>query len=296
VQVLDGFQGLLDDIGRHGRVMLSGGEPMLSPHIYELAEQCRSRELPVSVLSNGTLIDATAAATLAEVGVKAVQVSIEGPQAIHDRVRGAGSFVQAIDGMQALRAAGLSVTLAFTLTSENLRVLPKVARIARRHADRFHVARHVPIGRGAAMGARPLTPAELHSALTWLDRRRHAWRRAGLEVPLRDPLWKALLSTSAGCEGCVSGCSIGYNGVCVESDGAVYPCRRLPVKLGNALESPLAGMWAHPALDRMRDRDTLEGRCGRCDIRWVCGGCRAVAAAFLGYPMAEDPQCFRDVP
>lgn len=293
LRVLDGFEGLLGSIGRHGRVMLSGGEPMLSPHLLELAEACRAKSLPVRVLSNGTLIDPAAAASLAEVGVRAVQVSVEGPREVHDRVRGAGTFDLALTGMKALRDAGLEVTLAFTLTSENRDALPAVARIARRQADRFHVARHVPIGRGAAMGARPLTSAELLESMRWLDRKRTAWRRSGPDVPMRDPLWRALLARPAGCEQCVSGCSIGYNGVCVEADGSVYPCRRLPLKLGNAVETPLAQVWEHPALERLRDRDALEGRCGRCEIRWVCGGCRAVAEALLGHPLAEDPQCFR---
>jgi len=293
--ILDGFEMLLADMGRHGRVMLSGGEPMLSPHVLELAEACRVKSLPVRVLSNGTLIDAESARALAEAGVRAVQVSVEGPPQLHDRVRGAGTHAAALDGMRALREAGLEVTLAFTLTSENLNSLPAVERTARRYADRFHVARHVPIGRGSALGARPLTPTELQDTLLWLARRRRAWGSSGLEVPRRDPLWKALEPSPAGCGDCVSGCSIGYNGLCVEADATVYPCRRLPVPLGNALDTAMTQIWQHPALERMRDRDSLEGHCGRCDIRWTCGGCRAVAEALLGHPMAEDPQCFRCV-
>lgn len=291
--VLDGFVGLLEAIDRNGRVMLSGGEPMLSPHIYELAEACRERSLPVRVLSNGTLIDGDAAVKLADAGVRAVQVSVEGPRELHDRVRGAGSFDAAVAGMRALRSVGLEVTLAFTLTAENRDALPAVAGLARRHADRFHVARHVPIGRGTALGARPLTSAEVADTLAWLDKRRGRWRRRGLDVPMRDPLWRALLAPAGGADHCVSGCSVGYNGICVEADATVYPCRRLPIPLGNALETPLAEIWRHPALERLRDRDSLEGRCGRCEIRWTCGGCRAVAEALLGYPLAEDPQCFR---
>jgi AdoMet-dependent heme synthase len=295
LRVLDNFEAFLGEIDRRGRVMLSGGEPLASPYLFELAEACRRKALPVRVLSNGTLIDSEAARSLADVGVQSVQVSVEGPRAEHDNVRGTGSFESAVDGMRALRAAGLEVTLAFTLTADNLSSLPRVARIARAHADRFHVARHVPIGRGTTHGARALTPEELHRALNWLNRRRRMWKRSGPDIPMRDPLWKALLAREAGCETCVSGCSIGYNGICVDADASVYPCRRLPVLLGNALQTPLGDVWKHPALERLRDRDSLEGRCGRCSIRWVCGGCRAVAAALLGYPLAEDPQCFRQV-
>jgi radical SAM protein with 4Fe4S-binding SPASM domain len=294
LRVLDNFEAFLGEMGRKGRVMLSGGEPLLSPHFFDLAEACRAKSLPVRVLTNGTLIDTDTARKLAETGVQAVQVSIEGPRRVHERVRGTGSYDPAIEGMRALREAGLEVTLAYTLTAENRDNLATVARIAAGYADRFHVARHVPIGRGAALGARPLTGGELHTSFMWLTRQRRAWSSGrGPEIPMRDPLWKSLLATDAGCDECVAGCSIGYNGVCVDADATVYPCRRLPITLGNALETPLAELWRHPALERLRDRDTLEGRCGRCEIRWTCGGCRAVAHALLGYPMAEDPQCFR---
>lgn len=295
IALLDDFSAFLGGIGRQGRVMLSGGEPLTSPHLHDLAEACRARSLPVRVLSNGTLIDAEAARSLAETGVRSVQVSLEGPRRVNDRVRGRGSFDAAISGMRAAREAGMEVTLAFTLTAGNRSSLPAVSRLAEKYADRFHVARHVPIGRGAALGERTLSSAELERTLVWLNRRRREWRGSGPDVPMRDPLWKALLSNGAGCDGCVSGCSIGYNGICVDADGTVYPCRRLAVALGNALHTPFAELWRHPALDRLRDRDTLEGRCGRCEIRWVCGGCRAVADALLGYPMAEDPQCSRTV-
>ncbi len=295
-RVLDGFARFIEHSGRQGRVMLSGGEPMLSPHVFGLIAASRSRGLPVRVLSNGTLIDDASARALADAGVQAVQVSVEGSRAVHDSVRGQGSFDRAIAGMQALRGAGIEVTLAFTLTSANRGELPAVARLARRYAKRFHVARHVPIGRGAAMDARPLTAREMRESFEWLDAKRRAWRRSGPLVPTRDPLWHALLDAPGSCPECVSGCSVGYNGISVDADGTAYPCRRLPIALGNAAETPFEELWRHPALERLRDRDALEGRCGRCEIRWACGGCRAVAESILGHPLDEDPQCFRTVP
>lgn len=296
LSVLEDFKAFLGGIERAGRVMLSGGEPLASPYIFDLAEACRAKSLPVRVLSNGTLIDPVAARSLADVGVRAVQVSIEGPERMHDAIRGAGSYAAALDGVRALREAGLKVTLAFTLTSANRSSLPAVARLARRNADRFHVARHVPIGRGVSADVRALTARELERTMRWLDARRRIWRARGPQVPMRDPLWKALTVRGPSCEACVAGCSIGYNGICVDADGGVYPCRRLPIRLGTVPETSLTELWGHRVLQQLRDRDALEGRCGRCDIRWVCGGCRAVAEALNAHPMAEDPQCFRRLP
>jgi radical SAM protein with 4Fe4S-binding SPASM domain len=77
----------------------------------------------------------------------------------------------------------------------------------------------------------------------------------------------------------------------VEANGDVYPCRRLPVVIGNLLHDDLEEIWRGEALEQLRNRDALTDRCGRCRLRWHCGGCRAVAYALGGSALAEDPQC-----
>jgi AdoMet-dependent heme synthase len=151
------------------------------------------------------------------------------------------------------------------------------------------VQRLVPCGRGAALADRLLTPEELEQAFAevW-ERRRH---ERELEVPLRDPLWKPFLRHLC-LDPNVDGCSAGYGGICVDSNADVYPCRRMPLVIGNALTDELTALWHASPMVRLRDRDALQGRCGRCALRWRCGGCRAVAWATSGDDRAEDPQCF----
>ena len=90
----------------------------------------------------------------------------------------------------------------------------------------------------------------------------------------------------------VGGCAAGYAGLTVDVDGAVYPCRRLPIPSDNVYEDDLHALLEEaPLMRRLRDRDQLQGACGRCELRWLCGGCRAVAWAVHQDPLAPDPQC-----
>jgi radical SAM protein with 4Fe4S-binding SPASM domain len=152
-------------------------------------------------------------------------------------------------------------------------------------------ARLVPHGAGAALRDELLTAAEWGAAqVTMVE----AARRRGVALVRRDPTFGVLDgpldATSCGAAP-VGGCAAGLNGLTVEPDGTVLPCRRLPIAIGNVFESDLDALWASPVLETLRDRDRLEGACGRCARRWSCGGCRAVAHAVHGRLMAEDPQC-----
>jgi radical SAM protein with 4Fe4S-binding SPASM domain len=78
----------------------------------------------------------------------------------------------------------------------------------------------------------------------------------------------------------------------VSHRGDVYPCGYLPVNCGNVLQSTLLEIWeGSPDLARMRDTAALEGKCGLCGYKQVCGGCRGRAFAATGNYMAEEPFC-----
>jgi len=275
--------------GRRFRLQFTGGEPLLSPHLMPVLDLAAGAGFQARVMSNGTLIDARVAAALAAHGRPIVQVSIDGRRETHDALRGEGTFVRAIAGADRLREQGLQVTFAMTLGRHNVADIPAVAALAREHADRLGFHRLVPCGRGRVLGAELLSPAELRAAFAVILEQKRA--SPGLDMPLRDPLWRPFLSCFGGA-GQVGGCSIGYHGLCIDATAEVYPCRRLPVRLGNALRDSLTDLWQDPTLEALRDRARLKGRCGRCLLQWQCGGCRAIPFALNGDMLAEDPQCF----
>ena len=271
------------------RVQLAGGEPLAAEHIWEVLALAAGDGVPVRLLSNGTLVTAASARRLKTAGCRVVQVSIDGDEAAHDARRGAGSFRAALAGIRRLRAAGIEVTVAMTLARDNLAALPAVLDLAAREADRFGAHRLVPCGRAADAAGQLLAPAELRQAYDRIAAFRAA--QPQIDVPRRDPLWQAYCDCPHD-DGKVAGCSAGWGGICIDTDGTVTPCRRLPVALGNALRDDLTGLWCGVTMARLRARDDLRGRCGACDLRWRCGGCRAIARAVTGDMLAADPQCF----
>lgn len=275
--------------GRRFRLQFTGGEPLLSPHLLPLLDLAAEAGFATRVMTNGTLVDDARAAALATHGRPIVQVSIDGGPATHDALRGEGAFAKAIAGADRLREQGLQVTFAMTLGRRTAADIPTVVALGREHADRVGFHRLVPCGRGRALAAELLSATELKAAFAGILEARQA--SPGLEMPLRDPLWRPFFACLGG-EDRIAGCSIGYHGLCIDARADVYPCRRLPVRLGNALQDPLADLWQAPVLEALRDRSRLKGRCGRCPLQWQCGGCRAIPFALSGDMLAEDPQCF----
>ncbi|MDQ7780192.1 MAG: radical SAM protein [Planctomycetota bacterium] len=274
---------------KKARVQITGGEPLLSKNLFAVLDMVAGAGFQSRILTNGTLIDGATAKRIARHGCRIVQISIEGDREAHESIRGAGTFDKSIAGATALRREGVQVTFAMTLSRANMKDVPRVLELARTQADRVSFHRLVACGSGRKLATTALRPHELRRVFrfVWGFRR----RAKSVEVPLRDPLWKPFIGCD-GPAGIVDGCSAAYGGICVDADGSVYPCRRMPVGVGNALADSLSGLWRAPLMESLRDRDLLKGSCGRCSLRWHCGGCRAVAYARSGDPLAADPQCF----
>ena len=89
-------------------------------------------------------------------------------------------------------------------------------------------------------------------------------------------------------KGCLAGSSVCF----VSYRGEVFPCGYFPVTAGNVRQQELADIWANsPLFAKTRDTDLLEGKCGICEFRNVCGGCRARAYGETGNFLGEEPFC-----
>ncbi len=93
---------------------------------------------------------------------------------------------------------------------------------------------------------------------------------------------------SAMTKGCLAG-----TGVCfVSHRGEAFPCGYLPVEAGNIRQQPFRQIWEHsPLFTELRDPDLLEGKCGLCEFKKVCGGCRARAYGMTAEYLGEEPFC-----
>ena len=318
---------LIDQVAGFGRpypiLILTGGDCLLRPDLFELIGQARSAGIPVALSpSVSPLLDQGMIARIAGAGVRAVSVSLDGAvPATHDRIRGIGGhFAATVAAIRALLDAGLSVQVNTTVMRANVTEMAAVAVLLDRlgvHA--WEVFFLVQTGRGTALGA--VSPAEHDDVCHFLYeasqhgfvvrtveapffRRVVAARRTGAAPPPR-PLYQALSGELAGGLGAparrprahTAATRDGKGIVFIAHNGAVFPAGFLPLALGNVRQQPLSRIYReNPLLIDIRAA-RFGGRCGRCPFADVCGGSRARAYAASGDPLGEDPACaFQPVP
>ena len=303
---------LLGELASVGRpvVILTGGEPLLREDLLDLVRTGTGLGLRMVLATNGTLLTTERAAALREAGIRRVAVSVDsaGPER-HDALRGAeGAFAAALDGIAACRSARLPFQVNTTFTRQNLgereALLGLVARLG---AAAWHVFFLVEVGRAGCLAAQQLEPDEYEDTLAWL-----AEARERGPVPIKvtcAPQFERVLRQRGGAPGRrregdhfhsrraphsvgAGGCLAGTGFCFVSSTGIVSPCGYLPIECGDVRREGFARIWADsPVLRALRDRTRLTGRCGRCEYRAVCGGCRARAFAATGDYLAEEPCC-----
>lgn len=278
---------------------ITGGEPFLRPDLSAILSAIVDRGFAAFVLTNGTLVDAGRADELARLGVRGVQVSIEGPADLHDGIRGKGSFARALAGTGFLLAAGITVTWNVTVSRINAERVPELARQAvSLGVQRLGFSRLVPAGRGEGLRHEMLAPAEMGEVY----RRLFSLAVPGIEIVTGDPVAAQMdLSLPKEAPGRAipcGGCAAGVSGLTILSDGTVVPCRRLEIPIGNVRTDSLREIWStSDVLAALRNKGRYGGKCGSC-ARWVnCRGCRGVAYAYSRSRggadfLAEDPQCF----
>jgi MoaA/NifB/PqqE/SkfB family radical SAM enzyme len=165
-------------------LLLSGGEPLMRPDVFELGRFAIAQGLRVVLSTNGTLITAEVARQIADAGFSYAGVSIDGLPAVHDALRRkAGAFDAAMDGVRNCLAAGVRAGIRFTLNRRNAADLDAILDIVERErVPRFCLYHLVYAGRGREMVADDLTPAETRAAIEHLLDRTRDWHERGIET------------------------------------------------------------------------------------------------------------------
>ncbi len=278
-------------------IHFTGGEPFLYRGLSDVIAFAKAKGYGVAMMTNGCLATKEKAKKVSHLGISDIQVSLEGPPELHASIRGRGSFHSAAKGVEHLTAAGCRVSANVTLSRLNFDKIEETVEVAKAIGFyRIGFSRMVPCGRGKALLTQFLTPQELKSAYQGIL----SANTPTFEVVSGDPLAGTLSETppSSGCNLTLSGCSAGFSGVTLISDGSVMPCRRIGLVAGNLKKKSLRAIWASSRLLwQLRRRESYKGKCGRCSLWPSCRGCRAVAYAHSsaqGKPdlFADDPQCW----
>ncbi len=291
----------LAELGKGQSVMpmlvFSGGEPLCRKDLFELIAYAGSLGIIPALATNGTLIDAATAEKIRDSGIARVAVSLDGATAeVHNKLRQLeGSFEKAIDGIGHLRDKKVPFQINVTLTKHNAEQLEDIYELAKSlGAVAVHIFMLVPVGCGQALAETDmLSPQQYEQKLLEIY---ELDGRGELQIKVTcGPHYERVIrqkrltiTNRRSSRGCLAGLGVLFVG----HQGDVFPCGYLPVNCGNILKDKLSDIWYNNEdLARMRDSDKLEGKCGICDYRQVCGGCRARAYAATGNYMAEEPFC-----
>jgi radical SAM protein len=312
---------LIDQIAGFGRpypiLVLTGGDCLLRPDVFDLAGYASGVGLPVCLSPSVTpLLTRAAIETIASSGIRAVSISLDGAQAdTHEGVRGVpGHFDATVDAIRALADAGLTVQVNTTVMPANAGELADIAELSLSSGARiWEVFFLVQVGRGAAEGA--LTAAEHEEICHFLYEASHYgmivrtveapfFRRVVTGRLFGDPapagaLYEALVERLRQLLGApgprpsahTAPTRDGKGILFVAHDGEVYPAGFLPLGLGNVRREPLSTIYRQDPLLRGIRAAQFSGRCGHCEYADLCGGSRARAYASSGDPLGEDPAC-----
>jgi heme b synthase len=309
-------------------LVLSGGEPLWRRDVFEIARHAVSKGLRVALATNGTLVDEAMADRIKESGIVRVAISLDGSDPItHDAFRGhQGAFDSAVRGLQHLQNIGISTQINTTVSRHNVHQLPEMVKLAQKlKVDAFHLFLLVPVGCGLTIAEdQSVDAAEAERILEWFyDRsldsgmelkatcapqyyriarqQRAEARRQGLPVPelvqthrhaaahghpgQSAPQGTEMNQMTRGC--------LAASGVCfISHRGEVQPCGYLPKVAGDLRKQDFHSIWEDSDLFReMRDLNNLDGKCGYCEFKQVCMGCRARAFGVTGDMWGEEPFC-----
>jgi AdoMet-dependent heme synthase len=276
-------------------LILSGGEPLLREDLPELASYARTRGATVVVGTNGTTLSAPRVALLKDAGVSGVAVSVDSLEhSRHDLFRaGRHALERTVEALERLREQRLDFVVQTTATPGNADEIPALVDwAAAQGAVCFNLYFLVPTGRGSTLPDLPAERIEELLGLLALAEQRH---RGGMMVRAKcaphfmrhvhaTSLGSPLLSYRTRCP-----CGIDY---CrITPDGKLTPCPYMPSVAGDLRRQSFSEIWRGSEVFAALRRRELGGRCGRCEYRLVCGGCRARALATTGDYLAEDPSC-----
>ncbi|MDA3869897.1 MAG: heme d1 biosynthesis radical SAM protein NirJ [Gammaproteobacteria bacterium] len=310
---------VMDDLKSFGVpvLILSGGEPLMRPDIFEISHHAKDMGFYVGLSTNGTLISEDNIQDIVDVGYNYVGISIDGMRETHDKFRRKqGSFDEAMQGIRLCHQAGIKVGLRYTLTQDNKQDFPALLKLMDDEGiDKFYLSHLNYAGRGNKNRRDDLHHQMTREAMNLMletcladiksGRQREfvtgnndadgaymlLWARENMPEHA-DHLEQLLMQWG--------GNSSGVNISNIDNIGNVHPDTMWwEYTIGNVKERPFSEIWmdtTDPLMAGLKLKERpVEGRCAPCAYRNICGGnTRTRAWQLTNNFWAEDPGCYLD--
>ncbi len=298
---------LLEQIREVGQpiIILTGGEPLLRDDIFDIAAYGDKLGLRMVMAPNGTLITEDNARKMKESGIKRISISLDGasPES-HDKFRGLESaFADSIRGIEIAKKEGIEFQINTTITKTNLDQIPDILKLAEElGAVAHHIFLLVPTGRGKYIVDSEINAKEYEQTLNWFYDQQ---KKTDLQLKATcAPHYYRILRQRAkkdgekvnfethGLDAVTRGCLAGTGFCFVSHVGRVQTCGFLDIECGDITKQSFKDVWKKSdVFNTLRNFDTLEDKCGICEYKQVCGGCRARAYEATGNYLAQEPLC-----
>ncbi len=291
----------------HPIIILTGGDPMMRKDVFEIAKYGTDLGFRMVMSPCGKLMTDNTVQKMLNAGIKRISISIDGATAeSHDRFRRVpGAFSEAMKGIDAAGRNGLEFQINTTVTEQNVHELSRILKLAIEvGAVAFNPFLLVPTGRGKELAKQEISPVEYEKVLNWIYEQRD-------ELPIQfkptcaphyyrifrqreKEKGRTVTPDTHGFEAMTKGCMGGQSFAFISHTGKVQICGFLETECGDLRRANynFEHIWqTSPVFLQMRDQDSYHGRCGYCEYRNVCGGCRARAYATTGDYLDEEPYC-----
>lgn len=279
---------------------------MVRPDVFEIARYGTDKGLRMLLATNGTLLTPEIARQIVGAGIQRVSVSIDGAVAeTHDSFRRIpGAFDAAWRGVEYLKEAGIPFQINTTVAKHNIDQIPDILNLViEKGAVALHIFLLVPTGCGKEIADdEMIDPQEYERVLNWFyDRSKDV--QIGLKATCAPHYFRIVRqrakedgaqppASGHGHEAMTKGCLAGSAVCFVSHKGDVFPCGYLQISAGNVRQQEFKDIWENAEVFKaLRDEDNLEGKCGICEFRRICMGCRARAYACTGNYLSAEPYC-----
>jgi heme d1 biosynthesis protein len=309
--------GVIDDLKAFGVpvLILSGGEPLLRPDIYEISQYAKEKGFYVGLSTNGTLINEKNIERIAEMEYNYVGISLDGLKETHDKFRRKeGAFDASLHAARLCRDANLKIGLRFTITQDNEKDLPAILKLMHdEKIDKFYLSHLNYAGRGNRNRKDDATFQMTRNALDMIFETCWEDIQNGINteyvtgnndadgvyllqwVEKNYPDMAEHIKTKLKQWG---GNSSGVNVANIDNLGDVHPDTYWwHYSLGNVKQRPFSEIWMDTSDPMMKELKksprNISGRCHQCSFFNICGGNTRIRAMQLtGDPWAEDPGCY----
>jgi radical SAM protein with 4Fe4S-binding SPASM domain len=282
---------------------ISGGEPLLRQDIFDVIKYAKEIGFGVSLITSGFVFDEKRLNNLVRNEVYTA-VSVDGNRESNDIIRRKGSYDKALHAIKKLSENGILDCIVTTMTKYNIKDAEHIVKLAEEYNARMVVFHNlVPVGRaGSNMPNLAPSPEEYEWAFNNIYdlQVKYAGR---VHVNVYAPFYARIVRQRNPVDfwdwfqnGFLGKCTIGGNYISVTENGDYRSCGfHEGYRLGNVKDKSLKRTWdelQHSELHlKLRDKSNIKGKCGVCEYREICGGCRTRAEYYTGDLFESDPAC-----